>query len=95
MQITKQEVEYVAKLARLNLTEEEKETLNKNMEDIIEFANKLNSLDTEGVEPTAMILPMYNVFREDNVEASYNREEILKNAPSAEDGCFKVPKIVE
>jgi len=94
LKITKEQVEYVANLARLNLTEEEKETLTKEMEDIIGFADKLKELDTTGVEPTAHALPIYNVFREDVVGASYDREDILKNAPSKEQGCFKVPSIV-
>ncbi|MGE4283613.1 MAG: Asp-tRNA(Asn)/Glu-tRNA(Gln) amidotransferase subunit GatC [Clostridia bacterium] len=95
MQISKTQVEYVANLARLNLTEEEKERLTVEMENIIAFADKLNELDTTGVEPTAHAIPIQNVFREDVVEPSFDRDKILQNAPSQEDGCFKVPKIVE
>jgi aspartyl-tRNA(Asn)/glutamyl-tRNA(Gln) amidotransferase subunit C len=79
----------------LNLTEEEKDKFTLEMASIIEFADKLNELDTEGIEPTAHVIPIQNVFREDEVRPSYDREEILKNAPEKEDGCFKVPKIVE
>ncbi|MBZ4646779.1 MAG: glutamyl-tRNA(Gln) and/or aspartyl-tRNA(Asn) amidotransferase, subunit [Clostridia bacterium] len=95
MKITKEQVEHVANLARLNLTEDEKERLTGEMENIIAFADKLNELDTSGVEPTAHAIPIQNVFREDIVGPSYDREKILANAPSREDGCFKVPKIVE
>ncbi len=95
MKISTEQVEYVAKLARLNLNEEEKAKLTKDMENIINFADKLNELDTNGVEPTALVIPIQNVFREDIAKDSYDREKILANAPSQEDGCFKVPKIVE
>ncbi len=95
MKITTEQVEYVAKLARLNLTEIEKTKLTKDMESIINFADKLNELDTTGVEPTALVIPIQNVFREDIVHTSYDRDKILANAPSKENGCFKVPKIVE
>jgi len=95
MNITKKQVEHVAKLARLTLSDDESERLTGEMESIIDFANKLNELDTEGVIPTAHSIPIQNVFREDVVLPSYDREKLLSNAPSSEDGCFKVPKIVE
>ena len=95
MKITREQVEHVAKLSRLNLTEEEINRLTVEMEHIIAFADKLNELDTDGVEPTAHAIPIQNVFREDIVGPSFPREQILANAPAQEDGCFKVPKIVE
>ncbi len=95
VKITKEQVEHVAKLARLNLTEAEKERLTGEMENIIAFADKLNELDTSGIEPTAHVIPIQNVFREDVVKPSFDREKILANAPTKEDGCYKVPKIVE
>lgn len=95
MKITSDQVEHVANLARLNLTEEEKIKFTKEMKEIIGFANKLNELDTKGIEPSAHVIPMNNVFREDKVEPSYDREKIISNAPTSENGCFKVPKIVE
>lgn len=95
MKISKEEVLHVAKLARLNLSEEETEKLRSDMESIIEFANTLNELDTEGVLPTAHARPMSNAFREDVIKESYQRDEMLKNAPEAEDGGFAVPKVVE
>lgn len=95
MKITKDQVLYVAALARLKLKPEEEEKFIGNMTDIINFADKLNELDVDGIQPTASALKIQNVYREDKREASYPREEILKNAPSQADGCFLVPKIVE
>jgi len=95
MKISKEEVLHVAKLAKLNLSEEETEKLCKDMESIIEFANTLNELDTEGVVPTAHARPMSNAFREDVVKDSYDKDEILKNAPDLDEDGFAVPKVVE
>ncbi len=95
MNITKETIENVANLARLNLTEQEKEKLTSDLAGILAWVDKLNELDTANVEPLSHILPVKNVFREDKVEKSYDREKILANAPSSEDGCFKVPKVVE
>lgn len=95
MKITKEQVEHVAHLARLNLTDEEKEQMTKDLEAIIDFADQLNALDIENVEPTAHVIPIQNVFRKDEVRESLDRDELLKNAPSQKDGCFSVPKIVE
>ncbi len=95
MKITKETIEHVANLARLNLTEEEKQRLTHEMADIIAYVDKLNELDTSDVQPTAHVIPIKNVFREDEVKKSFDREKILANAPSEENGCFKVPKVVE
>jgi len=95
MKLTKQEIEHVANLARLDLTPEEKEKMTVQLADIIEFASKLDELDTEGIVPTAHILKIDNVFRKDEVRPSFVREDILENAPDSADGCIKVPKIVE
>lgn len=95
MKITRETIEHVANLARLNLTEQEKEKLTIEMANIISYVDKLNELDTSGISPTAHVIPIKNVFREDKVEKSYDRDKMLANAPSHEDGCFKVPKIVE
>ncbi len=95
MKISKETVEYVANLARLSLTDEQKIKMIDDLDKILGYVDKLNKLDTSGVEPTAHILPVKNVFREDVIKPSYDRDVILKNAPMQEDGCFKVPKIVE
>lgn len=95
MKITKEQVEHVAHLARLNLTESEKEQMTKDMENIIDFASQLNQLDVTNVEPTAHVIPINNVFRKDEVVASMDRKLLLSNAPEQAQGCFSVPKVVE
>lgn len=95
MKVTVDTIKHVAKLARLNLTEEQIQKFTPEMEEIIQYVDKLNELDTEGIEPTAHVMPVYNVQREDVVKESFDRDLILKNAATVEDGCFKVPKIVE
>ena len=95
MKVTKEIIEHVANLARLNLTENEKEKMTSEMTNIISYVDKLNELDTSNVPPTSHVKPVNNVFREDRVLKSYDREKILSNAPSQENGCFKVPKVVE
>lgn len=91
--VAKEDIEYVAKLAKLKLTDEEKEKFIPQMSDIIMFANKIGELDTDGVQPTQHILETNNVFRKDEVVASYKREDIIKNAPEKEAGCIIVPGV--
>ncbi|MFA5527303.1 MAG: aspartate--tRNA ligase [Peptostreptococcales bacterium] len=93
--ISTEDVEYVANLAKLTLSADEKEGLTRDLADIIRFADRLNDLDTKGIEPTAHVMPIQNVFREDILEASFDRDVLLSNAPSKEDGCIFVPKVVE
>ncbi|MBO8171726.1 MAG: Asp-tRNA(Asn)/Glu-tRNA(Gln) amidotransferase subunit GatC [Bacillaceae bacterium] len=95
MAISRKEVEHVAELARLNLTEEEAELYTKQLDAILEFAQKLNELDTENVKPTSHAFDVKNVLREDEVRKSVEREEALRNAPDTEDGQFKVPPVME
>jgi len=89
------EIEYIALLARLRLTDEEKALFSRQLGDIIEYINKLNRVDTSGVEPTSHVLPVKNVFREDRQGRPLSREEMLRNAPSRKGGFYKVPKIIE
>ena len=93
--ITIDEVKYVANLARLAITEEEAEELTNDLDAIISFAEELNELDTENVEPTSHVLDMKNVFREDVSKPGLPVEEVLKNAPDHENGQIKVPAIIE
>ncbi|SJZ33092.1 Asp-tRNA(Asn)/Glu-tRNA(Gln) amidotransferase subunit GatC [Selenihalanaerobacter shriftii] len=95
MKIDQATVEKVAMLARLELSTEEEEKMTDQLNDILDYADKLNELDTEGVEPTAHALPIKNVFREDVVEESLDRDIALENAPEKKDGSFKVPKVIE
>ncbi|MBZ0159755.1 Asp-tRNA(Asn)/Glu-tRNA(Gln) amidotransferase subunit GatC [Candidatus Methylomirabilis sp.] len=95
MKITMQEVEHVARLARLELTAEEKERMQAQLDSILSYIDKLSELDTTAVEPTSHILPMINVFREDEVVPSLSQEEALANAPDRHDLFFRVPRILE
>ncbi|MEG6566891.1 Asp-tRNA(Asn)/Glu-tRNA(Gln) amidotransferase subunit GatC [Thermoanaerobacterium saccharolyticum] len=95
MSITKDQVIHVSKLARLKFSDDELEKFSHQLDSIIKYVDKLNELNTDGVEPTAHIVPISNVFREDVVVPSMDREKILMNAKEKEDGCFKVPKIIE
>lgn len=95
MSILVEDVKHIAKLARLNFTDEELNKLSLQLSDIVDMANEIEKLDTENVKPTAHILENTNVFRKDEVKPSYDREEILKNAPTKESGCISVPRVVE
>lgn len=90
-----QQLKKTAHLARLNLTEEEVELYSKQLEDILNYFQKLQELDTSNVEPMAHVLPLNNIWREDEVKESMDQELILMNAPEVENNCFKVPKIVK
>lgn len=94
MALTTKEVEHVALLARLSLTEEEKKTFTEQLSSILDYADTLKLLNTEGIEPLTHILPMNNVFRADEIRPSIPRDEMLANAPLAEEGQYKVPKII-
>ncbi|MDQ0416113.1 aspartyl-tRNA(Asn)/glutamyl-tRNA(Gln) amidotransferase subunit C [Croceifilum oryzae] len=95
MAITKTEVEHVANLARLTLTEEETEQFTDQLNRILQMAEKLNELDTTGIEPTSHVLPMANVMREDEVRPSLPLEKVLLNAPDQKDGLVRVPAVFE
>ncbi len=95
MEITRQEVEKVAKLARLALTEAEIAAFGQQLNQIVAYVQKLNTFDTKGVEPTATVLGQVNVFREDRVEPSLSAAEAVANAPETEGQAFLVPKIIE
>jgi len=88
-------VDYVSKLSRLELEDDEKEELTKNLLDIIEFADKLTELDTRDVPALDHILPIQNVFRKDEVEASFEVDKLMKSAPKVHENYFYVPKTVE
>lgn len=95
MKITKKDVEYVAKLARLALTEEEKDKFCNQLNQILLYMEKLNELDTKDVPPTSHVLPLKNVWREDEVKPFSQVKEIVENAPEREGNYFKVKKIIE
>ena len=93
--ISDETIEYVGILAKLELSEEEKENAKKDMANMLDYIDMLNELDTEGVEPMSHVFPVNNVFREDVVTNGDDREHMLANAPDKKDGCYKVPKTVE
>ncbi len=95
MAVTKKDVEYVAKLARLGLSEKEKDLFAKQLSAILEYADNLKKLDTEKIPPTAHAIPMKNVLREDRVDPCKNVDDILANAPEEEERMFRVPRIIE
>ena len=90
--ITDETIEYVGILAKLALSEEEKEQAKKDMGRMLDYIDKLAELDTTGIEPMAHIFPVQNVFREDVVTNGDESENILKNAPAEKDNMFMVPK---
>jgi aspartyl-tRNA(Asn)/glutamyl-tRNA(Gln) amidotransferase subunit C len=93
--ITQQDVEKVAQLARLAVTAVEKERFAKQLTQILAHVDKLNQYDTMGIEPTATVMGQVNVFREDLVRPSLSLEKALANAPEREADGFVVPKILE
>jgi aspartyl-tRNA(Asn)/glutamyl-tRNA(Gln) amidotransferase subunit C len=95
MKITREQVENVARLARLAISEREKELFTRQLGEILTYIEKLKELDTSKVDPTSHVLPIKNIFREDEVRPSLPREEILKNAPDRTEEFFRVPKIIE
>lgn len=94
MQISDKEVLHIAKLARLNLAEEEIENYKKNLQEILDFADTLNSVDTENIGETIGINENYNVFRKDEIKQESNKDELLANAPSQDEGMFRIPKVL-
>ncbi len=91
--ITIKDVEHVAKLARLELTDEEKELYTKQLGDVLKYVDQMNEVDTSNIKPMAHAYEMVNVMREDEVRYDVTKEALMSNAPEAEDGFFKVPKI--
>jgi aspartyl-tRNA(Asn)/glutamyl-tRNA(Gln) amidotransferase subunit C len=95
MKLSRAEVEHIAELAKLELTEEEKFKFCEQLSAILEYAEMLQQLDTEAIPPTATVLPLQNVMRPDEVAPSFSQEDILANAPDAAEGCFRVRAILK
>ena len=96
MNIEKKLVKHIALLSRLKLNEKELELYRGQLESILEYIDKLNELNTEGVPPTSHVLAtLKNVFRKDELRSSLDVKDALKNAPAKEDGFFKIPKVIE
>jgi len=95
MKITGELVDYIANLARIELTEQEKQVYRGQLEAILDYIDKLNELDTTGVEPMVHTLSLQNVFRNDAVRPSLPREAALRNAPERSEDSYKVPAILD
>ena len=95
MIVTRENVEQVAELAKLNLTEDEKDKMAVEMEKMLLFVGKLDELDTSNTKPMEQVVEIKNVFREDKAIKFLDRDQILGSAPTVENGCFKVPRVVE
>ncbi len=91
--LTREEVEHIAELAKVALSEGEKELFREQLERILEYFKKIDQLDLEGVEPTTHVIDVYNVFREDVVRESLPPEDVLANAPQREGRYFKAPRV--
>jgi aspartyl-tRNA(Asn)/glutamyl-tRNA(Gln) amidotransferase subunit C len=93
--ISREEVQHVARLARLHLTDEEAERMREQLDAILAYIDKLRELDVEGVEPTAHAVPLVNVMRDDALAPCLSQEQALANAPDRADEFFRVPRIIE
>ena len=95
MSLTREEVEHIGQLARLGLTEEEVAKFQEQLSEILTHFDALQELDTEGVPPTPYPLPLDSVMRNDEAKDSLSQEDVLANAPLAEDGTFRVRAILD
>ena len=95
MPIDRDAVDHVARLARLDLSEDERTRMQAELSAILEHAERIQALDLEGLEPTSHPVPLTNMMRPDEVTPSLDREDALANGPEVEDGRFRVPRIIE
>jgi len=95
MKLSREEVQHIAELARLALSDEEQSLYQEQLSAILEYFERLQALDTEAIPPTATVLPVRSVMRADEPKSPSPRDDILANAPDAEEGCFKVPAVLE
>ena len=93
--ITKEQVNHIAHLSRLEIQEDEVDGYIEKLEKVVDLFNEQNSVDTENIKPTYHVLDLVNVFREDVAQEGMDREEVLKNSKETEAGQFKVPTILE
>jgi aspartyl-tRNA(Asn)/glutamyl-tRNA(Gln) amidotransferase subunit C len=95
MPLTLQDVQHIAELARLELTPAELERYREQLSDILDYAARLQALDTAGIPPTSAVLPAHSTLRPDEAQPGLERDALLRNAPRAEDGQFRVPPVLE
>lgn len=94
MKVSREEILHIAKLADLNIRDDEIDKYAKNLQDILNFVEILNGVDTENVEESIGVASNVNVFRKDEIKEFGDREILLQNAPEQEDGMFKIPKVI-
>ena len=94
MPMALKDVGYVAKLARLWLTEKEENAFQRELDKVVEYVDQLNEVDTENVPVTSHVIPLQNALREDEFAGSLSAEQALANAPKSEDGFFRVPRVI-
>ncbi|MDY6875394.1 MAG: Asp-tRNA(Asn)/Glu-tRNA(Gln) amidotransferase subunit GatC [Chloroflexota bacterium] len=95
MELSRREVEHIAELARLALSDEEVDLYQEQLSAILDYFERLQELDTDAIPPTATVLPLRSVMCADEPQSPFPREDILANAPADEEGCFKVPAVLE
>ena len=94
MEVSKEEILHIAKLAKLNLKDEEIPDYIKNLQDILNFANIVNEAPIEGLDTSIGAIDNYNVFRKDEIKVFNDNKALLQNAPEQEDNMFKIPKVI-
>ncbi len=94
MSVTIQDVEHIALLAKLSFSQEEKQKLMSELNEILAYMEQLNQVDTTNVEPLSQVIPLNNVFRQDELKPTLTREEALRNAPASTEKFFRVPKVI-
>ncbi len=94
MQVEKEEIMHIAKLAALNIKEEEIEEYRKNLQDILNFANIVNNVNTENVSETIGSTSNVNMFREDEIKEFEDKEALMQNAPEKQNNMFSIPKVI-
>lgn len=94
MQIEDKDVLHIAKLARLKLADNELENYKKNLQEILDFADTINHVNTDDIGETIGINENYNVFRKDEIKQESNKDGLLSNAPSQDEGMFRIPKVI-
>ena len=94
MPIGIEEVEHLAELAKLKLSQTEKKKFARELDQIIQYIDQLKEVDIANIPPTSHVFPMENVLREDKVEPSLSQQQALANAPDKKDGYFRVPKVI-
>ena len=95
MAISKEEIIHIAKLASLNLSDEEIEKYTKDMQEILGLAETVNQVNTDSIVETVGANGNFNVFRKDEVKQEYSKEDLMKNAPSQDEGMFRLPKVIQ